>query len=95
MQETPVDMRDGLKAIHPTLMKTTGKPNPDSVGLHNGRWTKLEHENFLIGLALYGREWKKVAAQIKTRTSAQVMVQLCLLFVVVISSHTPVLLTDP
>ena len=72
MEPSASDIRDGLKSIHPTLMKTTGKPNPDAGGLHNGRWTKLEHENFLIGLALYGREWKKVAAQIKTRTSAQV-----------------------
>jgi hypothetical protein len=27
---------------------------------------------FLLGLKQYGREWKKVAEKIKTRTSAQV-----------------------
>jgi len=37
-----------------------------------GRWTKAEHEAFLVGLKLYGREWKKVATKIKTRTSAQI-----------------------
>lgn len=26
-----------------------------------GRWTKEEHELFLEGLQLYGREWKKIA----------------------------------
>lgn len=26
-----------------------------------GRWTKEEHELFLEGLQLYGKEWKKIA----------------------------------
>lgn len=38
----------------------------------SGRWTVPEHEAFLRGLSLYGREWKRVAADIPTRTSAQV-----------------------
>jgi SHAQKYF class myb-like DNA-binding protein len=37
-----------------------------------GRWTPEEHSAFLQGLAVYGREWKRVAAGIPTRTSAQV-----------------------
>ena len=36
-----------------------------------GRWTKEEHEAFLIGLKLHGKEWKKVAARVKTRTVVQ------------------------
>ena len=36
-----------------------------------GRWTKQEHEAFLAGLKLYGKEWKKVAAKVKTRTVVQ------------------------
>ncbi len=36
-----------------------------------GRWTKEEHEAFLKGLKLYGKEWKKVAAKVKTRTVVQ------------------------
>ncbi|KAF0693011.1 Aste57867_15960 [Aphanomyces stellatus] len=40
--------------------------------MNGGRWTEQEHESFLAGLHLYGREWKKVAAKIKTRTSAQI-----------------------
>jgi len=38
----------------------------------NGRWTEAEHQAFLAGLAAYGREWKRVAMHIPTRTSAQV-----------------------
>ena len=38
---------------------------------HTGRWTKEEHEAFLSGLQTYGKEWKKVAARVKTRTVVQ------------------------
>ena len=38
---------------------------------HTGRWTRDEHEAFLSGLKLYGKEWKKVAARVKTRTVVQ------------------------
>nr|CCA17997.1 predicted protein putative [Albugo laibachii Nc14] len=41
-------------------------------GMNGGRWTEQEHESFLVGLRLYGREWKKVASKIRTRTSAQI-----------------------
>jgi SHAQKYF class myb-like DNA-binding protein len=37
-----------------------------------GRWTAEEHENFLIGLSKYGREWKKIQSLIATRTPAQI-----------------------
>ncbi len=37
-----------------------------------GRWTEEEHQAFLSGLRVYGREWKRVAADIPTRTSAQI-----------------------
>ncbi|OEU18505.1 hypothetical protein FRACYDRAFT_155665, partial [Fragilariopsis cylindrus CCMP1102] len=35
------------------------------------RWTKEEHDAFLSGLKMYGKEWKKVAAKVKTRTVVQ------------------------
>ncbi len=38
----------------------------------SGRWTREEHEAFLEGLKEFGREWKKVAKRIPTRTSAQI-----------------------
>jgi SHAQKYF class myb-like DNA-binding protein len=37
-----------------------------------GRWTREEHETFLEGLKLHGREWKRVSEMIPTRTSAQI-----------------------
>ena len=38
---------------------------------HTGRWTREEHEAFLSALRQYGKEWKKVAARVKTRTVVQ------------------------
>ena len=38
---------------------------------HTGRWTKEEHEAFLSALQMYGKEWKKVAAKVRTRTVVQ------------------------
>mmetsp|Transcript_23013 Transcript_23013/g.51895 ORF Transcript_23013/g.51895 Transcript_23013/m.51895 type:complete len:236 (+) Transcript_23013:213-920(+) len=40
--------------------------------IHTGRWSKDEHQAFLVGLQKFGREWKKVASTIRTRTSAQI-----------------------
>merc|ERR1719263_1883653 len=37
-----------------------------------GRWTTEEHDEFLKCLDIYGREWKKVAERITTRTAAQI-----------------------
>lgn len=36
-----------------------------------GRWTREEHSAFLSALQRYGKEWKKVAAKVKTRTVVQ------------------------
>eukprot|EP01041_Mallomonas_annulata_P009139 gene9139-18940_t len=44
----------------------------DGKGVNSGRWTKEEHDTFLLGLGLYGRDWKKVATAIKTRTPSQI-----------------------
>ena len=38
----------------------------------NGRWSNHEHTMFLEALNLFGREWKKVADFIQTRSSAQI-----------------------
>ena len=37
-----------------------------------GHWTAAEHDEFLKCLDIYGREWKKVAERITTRTAAQI-----------------------
>eukprot|EP01038_Epipyxis_sp_PR26KG_P004993 gene4993-6978_t len=36
-----------------------------------GRWTRAEHELFVKALKMYGKEWKKVASMVKTRTVVQ------------------------
>lgn len=36
------------------------------------RWTAEEHQLFLQGVLLYGREWKKMVPLIKTRTVVQI-----------------------
>lgn len=38
---------------------------------HTGRWTREEHNAFLSALQHYGKEWKMVAAKVKTRTVVQ------------------------
>ena len=56
-----------------TAMRTSKRqPSKLNSGINGGRWTQKEHEDFLVGLELYGREWKKVASHISTRTSAQI-----------------------
>lgn len=57
--------------------EATATPSQSSMGHPakiptSGRWTREEHEAFLEGLEIYGREWKKVAQRIPTRTSAQI-----------------------
>jgi len=46
--------------------------NNKKEGSTAGRWNASEHAAFLQGLALYGREWKRVAADIPTRSASQV-----------------------
>jgi len=57
--------------------KTNNKPHTplgkvvESGHEQTGRWTREEHASFLSALQLYGKEWKKVAAKVKTRTVVQ------------------------
>jgi len=46
------------------------RPRPENT--HTGRWTKEEHEKFLHGINVYGKEWKKIASMIETRTVVQI-----------------------
>jgi SHAQKYF class myb-like DNA-binding protein len=64
-------------AVGPTFQKGQGQTSESkcrkcSSVSTSGRWTAAEHEAFLRGLKVYGREWKKVATCIPTRTSAQI-----------------------
>lgn len=78
MIHPPVKPRDGVGDHDHDDEEATATPSQSSMGGHDvktptsGRWTKEEHEAFLEGLEIYGREWKKVAQRIPTRTSAQI-----------------------
>ncbi|CAG9317216.1 unnamed protein product [Blepharisma stoltei] len=39
---------------------------------NTGRWTQREHKAFLLGIKLYGKDWKNISEYIGTRTSDQV-----------------------
>jgi SHAQKYF class myb-like DNA-binding protein len=55
------------------LKKPRRKRAPQvKLGQSAGRWTHAEHQAFLEGMKECGREWKKVAIRIPTRTSAQI-----------------------
>ena len=58
---------------HVSSKKPRRKRTPQAkAGQTSGRWTQQEHQAFLEGLRECGREWKKVAMRIPTRTSAQI-----------------------
>jgi len=45
---------------------------PKSGTTLTGRWSKEEHQQFLEGISIYGKEWKKIAGMIATRTVVQI-----------------------
>ena len=59
------------EAVPKKKQRKSNKSSPKE-GQTTGRWTDEEHQAFLRGLHTYGREWKKVASHIPTRSSAQV-----------------------
>ena len=40
--------------------------------MHNGRWTEAEHNRFIEGLKLYGKDWRLIEEHIGTRTCSQI-----------------------
>ena len=42
------------------------------IKINTGQWTDQEHSDFLYGLEEYGKNWKMVAATVKTRTVQQI-----------------------
>jgi len=61
-----------VDAKQPAKKKKRGGSVMKKEGATAGRWTPPEHAAFLQGLALYGREWKRVSADIPTRSASQV-----------------------
>ena len=42
-----------------------------SGNMNEGRWSDAEHVNFLKALKRWSRDWKRVAAFVRSRTSTQ------------------------
>mmetsp|Transcript_15905 Transcript_15905/g.23429 ORF Transcript_15905/g.23429 Transcript_15905/m.23429 type:complete len:462 (-) Transcript_15905:378-1763(-) len=63
---------DGVVEENQQSKRRRKRANQLKPGQTAGRWTPEEHKAFLEGLKIYGREWKKVADRIPTRTSAQI-----------------------
>ncbi|KAL3765684.1 hypothetical protein ACHAW5_006364 [Stephanodiscus triporus] len=66
----PPSQQKQQQTQQPTVKPPQGKAI-EAGNEHTGRWTKEEDGAFLLGLQMYGRQWKKVAAQVKTRTVVQ------------------------
>lgn len=64
--------------------KSTRKPE---VGENTGRWTKEEHEMFLLGLEQFGKEWKDISQLIPTRSVVQIRTHAQKYFQKVAKSH--------
>jgi len=58
-----------LTSAHKVLGPNGESPPP--VTTSTGRWTKPEHDTFLVGLKIFGKEWKRVASLVRTRTVVQ------------------------
>jgi len=62
--------------LQPLLSAAGGKVNNKKLkkpaGESTGRWTKDEHNTFLDGLRIHGKEWKKIANMIATRSVVQI-----------------------
>ena len=69
---TPPTSNKRIVKLEQDEPKSRKRKKKDDKNKQAGRWTGEEHQIFLRGLRTYGREWKKVAVHIPTRTSAQV-----------------------
>lgn len=58
-------------AVSPQDMSESSSDSPNRSEAR-GRWTTEEHKQFLEGLRIYGKEWKKVSRLVKTRTLVQI-----------------------
>ncbi|KAI9915695.1 hypothetical protein PsorP6_007248 [Peronosclerospora sorghi] len=63
MTPTALNMVDSLPAT-PSTSTITGSSK-------GGRWTSEEHAAFLKGVRLYGKDWRRVAQVVRTRSAVQ------------------------
>lgn len=61
-----IQLDSALSALELEKQSSNSKP------VSSGRWTKSEHQRFVEGLKLFGKDWKKVEDYVGTRNGAQV-----------------------
>ena len=66
------ESRKNRKKTHSKDVPKASTKKPSSGSENTGRWTSEEHQLFLDGLDAYGKEWKRIAELIKTRTVVQI-----------------------
>lgn len=74
-KQTKAEVRDCDQITDTAYNESLSPLSPGEVSgshEHTGRWTKQEHDMFLEGLKQYGKEWKKIAGLVKTRTPVQI-----------------------
>ena len=49
-------------------VEDTGDENESDDRYNIGKWTEEEHEQFLQGLKLYGKNWNRIQAYVGTRS---------------------------
>ena len=63
--ETTIELAGGM------LDKKSQMMFPKVVKQFIGKWSAIEHAAFLSGYAMYGKDWNKISAWVKTRTAIQ------------------------
>ncbi|ETP31666.1 hypothetical protein F442_19489 [Phytophthora nicotianae P10297] len=64
---TPTVKMESLAVGTPTPTSSTSTTGPSK----GGRWTSEEHAAFLEGIRLYGKDWRRVAQVVMTRSAVQ------------------------
>lgn len=68
-------MEDGDEE-DPNLTQSTGRINNNQTIIvgnqYQGRWTDEEHDKFLEGLRLFGKDWRRIEEFIGSRSCAQI-----------------------
>eukprot|EP00941_MAST-03F_sp_MAST-3F-sp1_P002766 g2766.t1 len=73
--QSSINMAECDKAFLANIsMKPVGQSQNKKQGVVGltGRWSKEEHQIFLEGIKIHGKEWKKIAEMVATRTVVQI-----------------------
>lgn len=70
-----LDVHERVEAIEKDLLKHFKDLGlfESNVKRSRGAWTESEHEKFLAAMKIYGKEWTKISAKLKTRSYSQVV----------------------